>query len=71
VAPFLLYWSAETKRPSHKDHDGSMSFDCYQTIAQRESPEFECDKLYLAIYCTQQASVKLGLSFGQDFFNKG
>ena len=67
-----LYWSRKAKMPSCNDHEGRVT-----KFNRHEIKPFNCDmsfigeKMYMGVYSETGVNLRLGCSFGKDYFGAG
>ena len=67
-----VYWSFEHTKPSPQANNGCCRLGRLIKITQgHESKKFSKAKLHFAFYSFSQFTIKIGFSYGQDFFAAG
>lgn len=66
-----LYWSFEHPQPGPSNCDGSFRLGKVQTITVHDAKKFSTPRLFLGMFGFGDYDIKLGFSYGTDFFSGG
>ena len=72
LPPLQVYWSYEFKKPNSQPdaHDGHAFLDTIIKIRALGRDKFEHDRISFAVYAIQEQDIRVGFSFGTDYFKE-